>query len=394
MSSLDNGIETCFRYRFANKPAVQKNDLLSVLSECGDDNYVHRYPYSILWKITTACNLRCKHCLYRFTPGGYEPKDNYTAEELLELARFFIDKLNLVSFSISGGEPFMQKGIFPLLAYLSSKNVYIDIKTNATLITKEIARKLSELLNREQTVIQVSLEGGSREINDRIRGKGCFEKAIAGIRNLSALGFRIRVSCTVTTENVDDLGLLYEVCRELQVSELLLGKLKVSDEKQAYLEPALDKVFCSIAQVVERAVHEGTPAVNAGALTVCDFLHYEIGRRLMDEYIKTKPEKTFVNLSCHKHNRFVLNADGRVYLCTDTEEEELCLGNLREKDFNTLWDHRFENVFFQKRDRCACTQCRYVAVCHGGCPARAYKVYGEVNAPDGSCSYAKKMNYR
>jgi hypothetical protein len=65
--------------------------------------------------------------------------------------------------------------------------------------------------------------------------------------------------------------------------------------------------------------------VSIGNLTVCDFLNYESGIKLMDEYIKNKPIKNNVNLTCHRHNRFVLNADGNIYLCTDTETDEMLL---------------------------------------------------------------------
>lgn len=368
-----------------------KQDLLGILSKCGDENYIHKYPYSILWKITTACNLRCKHCLYRFKPESYQAEDNYKIDEIMKLAVFFVEKLNLISFSISGGEPFMQEGIFELLEYLRSKNVYIDIKTNATLITKEIAKKLHNILDMEQTVFQVSLESAIGRVNDKIRGKGCFEKTIEGIRNLTQLGFRVRISCTITTDNVKDICLLYKLCKGLHVSEILLGKFKVCDEKQRYLEPHLDDVFNSVAELLELKGEDKSIAIVIGALTVCDFLNYERGIELMDEYIKTKLAKTITNLACHKHNRFVLNADGKIYLCTDTETEEFCLGSLREKGFDEIWNNRFSNMFFQKRSECVCVKCKYVSVCRGGCPSRAYTTYKDINAPDGTCLYAKRM---
>lgn len=391
--SLDYCIEKCFHHKFVDNGESSVRDLPAVLSKCGDENYIHRYPYSILWKITTACNLRCKHCLYRFKSGSFDAEDNYNTEELMRLATFFVEELNLISFSITGGEPFLQKGIFELLEYLRSKNVYIDIKTNATLITEEVAERLFNILDREQTVIQVSLEGASSQINDRIRGRGAFEKTVRGIKSLSERGFRVRISCTVTSENVNDICSLYSLCKDLGVSELLLGKFKVCDEKQRYLEPILEDVFCSIAKLIDFKGNDETIGINLGVLMVCDFLNFTKGIQLMDEYVKTKEDNIATNLVCHKHNRFVLNADGQIYLCTDTESDEFCLGNLHEKSFDEIWNNRFENIFFKKRDKCICTKCKYIEVCHGGCPARAYKVYGDINAPDGACLYAKKMNY-
>lgn len=390
--SLETNIEKCFHYKFSNKRNSTKEIILNILSECGDENYTHKYPYSILWKITTACNLRCKHCLYRFQPGSFNSEDNYEIEEMLKLATFFVEELNIISFSITGGEPFLQKGIYKLLEYLRSKNVYIDIKTNATLITEEVANKLSNILSLDQTVVQVSLESAIEQINDNIRGRGSFKKTIEGIKHLTRLNFRVRLSCTVTSENVEDICSLYNLCKTLGVKEILLGKFKSFDKNQEYLTPKLDNVFNSCANIIDLYDPNESITINLGVLTVYDFLNYDIGIKLMDEYIRTKPKEVITNLACHKHNRFVLNADGKVYLCTDTETEEFCLGNLREKKFNEIWDNRFQNLFFNKRDACVCLKCKYVRICHGGCPARAYKTYGNINAPDGACMYAKKIN--
>lgn len=386
-----NSIEKCFHHRFSDKQSFESNGLISILTKCGDENYIHKYPYSILWKITTACNLRCKHCLYYSIPNAFKSDDNFQSEELMELAKFFVEELNIVSFSISGGEPFLQKSIFDLLEYLRSKNVYIDIKTNATLINRDVANKLSEILNLNQTVIQVSLEGAEKQINEKIRGKGSYEKTIKGIQYLTELGFRVRVSCTITSENIKGICQLYSLCKELKVQELLLGKFKICSEEQSYLDPTLDDVFKYIADLIDLKGDDESIVVNIGNVTVCDFLNYEAGTKLLDKYIKTKSDKVVENLACHKHNRFVLNADGNIYLCTDTETEEFCLGNLKEKSFYEIWDNRFNNMFFQKRDKCVCKKCKYVSVCHGGCPARSYKTYGSINAPDGECSYGKKI---
>jgi MoaA/NifB/PqqE/SkfB family radical SAM enzyme len=206
--TLNHCIEKCFHYRFSDKQNFESNEFLNVLARCGDENYIHKYPYSILWKVTTACNLRCKHCLYYSNPELFKTDENFNTEEILEQARL-TEELNIISFSISGGEPFLFDGIFKLLEYLSSRNVFIDIKTNATLITSETANKLSEILNTKQTTIQISLESATKTINDKIRGKGSFEKTLEGIKRLINAGFKVRISCTITSENITEICLFY-----------------------------------------------------------------------------------------------------------------------------------------------------------------------------------------
>jgi sulfatase maturation enzyme AslB (radical SAM superfamily) len=33
-----------------------------------------------------------------------------------------------------------------------------------------------------------------------------------------------------------------------------------------------------------------------------------------------------------------------------------------------------------------CIECRYLGICHGGCPVRAYTVHGDLNRKDPYCS--------
>lgn len=391
---LEHDIEKCFRYIYpANtKPVVTKKDLTTVLrNNCSDQNYIHKYPYTVLWKVTTACNLRCEHCLYLHDADAYESKADFSFNEMMETAKFFVEELNLIGFSLSGGEPFLRKDIFELLKYLSEKNISVDIKTNATLITKEVARRLAEILNLKTTVIQVSLEGATKEIHDKIRGVGSFEKTINGINNLTELGFKVPVSCTVTSENLERLQELYSLCKDLKVCEILFGKLRIYNHEQEYLKPNLEDLFHNIAAIIDISVHDKSVKINPSVLQICDFLNYEIGIKLADEYVESMSLKTVTNPVCHNHNRFVLNADGRIYFCTGTEVDELCLGNLKEDSFYNIWDSRFNNIFFQSREKCVCTKCKYVTICNAGCPSRSYRTYGDINAPDGECEYGKRF---
>lgn len=392
-NQIDNAVEKCFskRFSFVDLPSLPKPNLYNILSSNKQDNYIHHFPYGIFWKITSQCNLRCKHCYYYKYQKKFSPDNDFSIEELLKLAEFFVDELNVITITLTGGEPFLQKDIFKLLEYLKSKNVYIQILTNATLITEELAEELEKILRLKSDVIQVSLDGATQETHDKIRGEGNFKKTVNGIKKLTSHNINVLINYTATSENVEEIPQLYVLCKDLKVKQINLGRFKVCSEEQAYLEPQLNKVFIYVAGLIDNMGDDKSISLKLMLLKAYDFLNYEIGINLLDDYLSHKNLPYYRNLMCHRHEKVTISADGKLYLCSDTEKDELCLGNLKEQSFFEIWENRFNNIFFQERclEKLVCNKCKYVVLCGAGCPVKAYTEYGSINAPDSDCPYGK-----
>ena len=78
----------------------------------------------------------------------------------------------------------------------------------------EILKHLSQC-DRSLVKLQVSIDGATAETNDRIRGKGSFADATAGLREASRLGFETSLTTAVTATNYDQLLQLTELAKEL-----------------------------------------------------------------------------------------------------------------------------------------------------------------------------------
>lgn len=391
--TINDALECCFKEIYSKKsiPNAKKTNIYSVINTYKDESFIHYLPHTIAWKVTSACNLKCKHCFYYTEKNKLNSKTDFCTEKMLSLAEFFIDELNIIRFTITGGEPFLRKDIFKLLKYLKSRNVIIDLQTNATLITEKIAIKLAKILDVETDNIQISLDGASENTHDKTRGKGSFERTVQGIEHLAKQGFYISISYTVTTLNIDELPELYDLCKKLKVKKVMLGKFAVCSKEQAYLKPDIEKVFSSVAALIKKAQNNKSIYIDLPLLNVFDFLNYEKGEELLDNYLLNTKLTQCQNLMCHNHNRINVNWEGKIHLCTVTETEELCLGNLKTQTFNEIWESRFNNIFFKERllKNSVCKECNYVNLCHAGCPAAAYFHYGDINAPNGDCPYGK-----
>jgi len=80
--------------------------------------------------------------------------------------------------------------------------------------------------------------------------------------------------------------------------------------------------------------------------------------------------------------------DGAVYPCNLFFcRKEFFLGNILQDTFESIWNHHALS-FFRTSQENACKQlsCRIHTQCHGGCPAQALHICGDVEAPDPRCN--------
>ena len=174
----------------------------------------------VYFKPTSACNLRCVMC------GQYGDKgvmNDCAAEENkkalpLETWKKFVDEIapQKPVIYVWGGEPFLYKDLFPLCKYMVDKGLYVSVNTNGTLMEKHAEKIVSD----RWATIFVSLDA-FRDVNDSMRGKGAYDKVIAGFKAINREKEKqkakyplLGVVTVVTNKNYMDLANLAEASRE------------------------------------------------------------------------------------------------------------------------------------------------------------------------------------
>ena len=189
-----------------------------------DFNYNHFKNLGLVYfKLTPACNLRCVMC------GQYGDKGvmkDCAAEEKkqilpLETWKRFIDEIaprRPVTY-IWGGEPFLYPDLFPLVRHVVKKGLFVSVNTNGTLME----RHAEEIVRDKWSTIFVSLDA-FRDVNDSLRGKGSYDKVIAGFRAINREKQRqksnypfLGIVTVVTNRNYLDLANLAEASREYNI---------------------------------------------------------------------------------------------------------------------------------------------------------------------------------
>lgn len=160
------------------------------------------YPVAMV-NVTNRCTLKCRHC-FVFRDGNPNERPRRIADEMdtatmirtLEMLR---DRHQIHTMVWMGGEPLLRKDVLREGVKLFAKNTIV---TNATL----------DLIDLGDVIYVVSLDG-PEEINDRVRGKGCFKRVLRTLGRVpDPFEPTIQVQCVVTKENEN---LLEELLKQI-----------------------------------------------------------------------------------------------------------------------------------------------------------------------------------
>ena len=119
-------------------------------------------------------------------------------------------ELGVKEYYFTGGEPFMHPSLVEILERTLELGP-ATVLTNGTLFKEEVVRKLAiaEARSVYSLEVRISIDGYSPVMNDPIRGKGTFEKAISGVQLLLDAGFLPIITMVQTWEEDEDV-LVYE----------------------------------------------------------------------------------------------------------------------------------------------------------------------------------------
>lgn len=141
----------------------------------------------VYFRITPLCNLRCLMCNQRGTHGVLKGAHaTAEAKKIVPIERYFelVDEIahDRPNFYIWGGEPFMYPNFMDLAEYIIKKKCLLSVNTNGTFLEQNA----EQIVKNGWLSLFVSLDG-FRDINDKIRGTGSYDKVIAGFRAVNEM---------------------------------------------------------------------------------------------------------------------------------------------------------------------------------------------------------------
>ena len=131
------------------------------------------------------CNQTCVHCHVNAGPNRTEMMDR----ETLALIPQVLAARGLRTLDLTGGAPELHEGFRQLVREASALGVKVIDRCNLTILFEPGQEFLAEFLAEHRVEIVASLPCYMLENVDKQRGKGTFDKSIAALQKLNALGY-------------------------------------------------------------------------------------------------------------------------------------------------------------------------------------------------------------
>jgi len=191
-------------------------------------------PLRVTFEITYRCNLSCPFCFQEFAreqSPDFKKNFELSNEEILGV----VDGLPLHTLiTFNGGEVFVRKDFPELLRAIKERGRRCNIVTNGTML---FADKVALLVDQTSVLSAGVSIDGIGETHDQIRRlPGAFARTVENLRGLGAYrrkqGRRfpvMDVKTVITAQNLDQLGEIYLLARDLGADYLTLSCLRTSE---------------------------------------------------------------------------------------------------------------------------------------------------------------------
>lgn len=309
---------------------------------------------NLLWDITSKCNLNCKYC------GPSElvnnaPEDVEIWEDVIKYTDPFINSVTLL-----GGEPLLHPHIDKIIEKLKLNNKKVHLVTNGQ-VDNSLLEKISKL---NIDTIFISIEG-TEKINDEIRGKNSWKKAINSLKYLLKLKSHndykteIGVTMVLNALNQNDIINFIENTKHLNISYninplFLEGNAKNNEEILNIDEKSALNAYERIFQYKLKNPDLKIDCAYLSPLT-SEYLNKKYGLTLPIKglYCSTLIELMYADscgyISPCRKSKIKINVRDSINLESDF------------KKFTPLW-----KALKQKRNQ-ACSPCKYEDLCNP-CP--------------------------
>jgi MoaA/NifB/PqqE/SkfB family radical SAM enzyme len=177
---------------------IEKKIIPGLIKTFTKSMFGYTSPMKVTHYITLRCNLNCGYC------GRKNLRvPELTTEEIRNYIREF-RRLGTYFWSFNGGECLLREDLGELLRFATDMGMKCNIVTNGILVPKRI----DWLKNLDLVITSID---GPEPVQDKIRGKGVFEKNIKALEVLAEKSIPTVVVSVITNENVECLKSILDV---------------------------------------------------------------------------------------------------------------------------------------------------------------------------------------
>jgi radical SAM protein with 4Fe4S-binding SPASM domain len=311
--------------------------------------------------ITEKCQLRCGHCYMgeRLERGKFMPI--LEVKHTLQLWR----KMGGSKLSILGGEPTLHPDFIEICRYAKQVG-YEKVILNTNGLRKAL-QPLSKMEPEEFSYIQVSLDGGSPQTHDLVRGNGTFNIAWKTAQELATRQFDTRIICTVNRKNRQDCLELIPKCEAIGATLVKFHVFSNIGNGQKNTEWAMSPV-----EWIE--FYEELEAMKKNHKIQIWYQPTYANRENISRF-KGQGYRGCVGRTL---DRISIFPDGRAYVCSYLFDTTQNMFYMQDGEIKLNRDQNEYELFTKVLTRSSCGSCKSPTSCLGGCPAEEL-VMGEAS---------------
>lgn len=305
-------------------------------------------------QLTNKCNFNCIYCSAN---SGKNAQNELNINEI----KNFIDTckaMNVKSITLTGGEPLLKKNFLEIIYYLRQNNFEINMFTNGSLITEELAIILYE----NKVALCLKLDTLNKDTYNFLTGTDdVFDSVFNKIQLLKEVGYTydlpLSINSVITSKNIKDIPNLWKWARKNNVvpnCERLVTKGRAENSLLAVNKKLLKDIFEELCSIDNNfGIHWKSK------IPFCGFI------------------------GCIKHNiSLYLTCTGSITLCPGVD---IPFGNIRNENFiDILTTIKSEKEYFRSKMTGECSICENKNICYG-CRGLAYNITGNYLDSDPLC---------
>ncbi len=336
-------------------------------------NEVYASPYFCYINLTSKCNLRCKHCLGRYS----FPQDNELNFEEWKNVVDNLIKCKVFFVNISGGEPTQSPYFRDFINYLSKRGVHFILTTNGV-FSNEIRDFI--IKNKEYLIgIKISLDGPDKESHGYLRldsneeyNPKLFETTMKNIFFFKKEKIPLTIASVLHKENIDKMDEFRKLIKKIN----------------------------PISWFISPIIPVGRGNENKFISGFYEYLNKDLWKKILEDGGKDKINIRLIDLpielkkeglpayTCPAAINFCeIHSDGVVSPCTLCRvcipKEFLKFENIKNNSLQNIWDGESFNKFRNYMNM-GCDGCKMLSKCNK-CIAQSFRYFNSGEFPTPYC---------
>jgi radical SAM protein with 4Fe4S-binding SPASM domain len=330
------------------------------------------HPLYVVWEITLACDLGCRHCGSRAGPAR---DGELSTQECLDVVHQ-LRELGVREVTLIGGEAYLRDDWHVIATEITRCGMSVGMTTGARSLTQE---RVDQAVAAGLKTISISIDG-LEKTHDAQRGvKGSWQAAVEASKRVAASPIRLATNTQINRLSMPELpaiaDLLAEIGSKAWQIQITVAMGRAADRPDLLLQPfELLELFPLLVWIKETKLVPGGvqlfPGNNIGYFGPYEHL-LRYGGHLGSHWTGCAAGQWTLGME----------ADGKVKGCPSLPSNSWTGGNVKDMTIEDIVRNTEELTHLSNRtveDLWGfCGTCYYADICKGGCTWTAYCLSGK-----------------